>query len=97
MAPCLLVVALLTWLGATLPQHVAAQPTAVLDNTTMLTDIDPDSDVVECEIELTYSANAINMPKFDATFVLRNNRAKQLSAWQGKTRMLFPLPPSFFF
>jgi hypothetical protein len=82
MAPCLLVVALLTWLGATLPQHVAAQPTAVLDNTTMLTDIDPDSDVVECEIELTYSANAINMPKFDATFVLRNNRAKQLSAWQ---------------
>lgn len=80
--PPFLLACFLVSLCLTMLQLVASQPTAVLDNATTLTDIDPDSDLVECEIELTYSANAINMPKFDATFVLRNNRAKQLSAWQ---------------
>ncbi len=38
--------------------------------------------VVECEIELTYRASGINLPKFDATFAIRNNRQSELSAWQ---------------
>ena len=84
--PPFLLACFLVSLCLTMLQLVASQPTAVLDNATTLTDIDPDSDLVECEIELTYSANAINMPKFDATFVLRNNRAKQLSAWQGENK-----------
>merc|ERR1711981_771762 len=40
------------------------------------------SSALECEIELEYSASAINMPKFDATFAIRNNRPSNLSAWQ---------------
>ena len=41
-----------------------------------------ETNALECEIELTYSASAINMPKFDATFAIRNNRPTELSAWQ---------------
>ena len=40
-----------------------------------------ETNALECEIELTYSASAINMPKFDATFAIRNNRPTELSAW----------------
>jgi len=37
---------------------------------------------LNCEIELTFSASSIDMPKFDSTFSIRNNRKSELNAWQ---------------
>ena len=90
--PRALALALVVLALATPRPHLPLSPAAAQENgtgTTVSSDVMDDenddgtfSSALECEIELEYSASAINMPKFDATFAIRNNRGSELSAWQ---------------